>query len=214
MPSHKSDRESEASLNRTNPFSKAGSSASGPSSTSHRRTTSLPGSSSSQSRQQYGTRTAESKPSDRHRSSRHRKRQSVVGPDMIDRLDNVAGFSYHHEGPYDATYRAKNISRRQGPVYALKHSTEEALKATPRDKIIDSLEGKRPLDGVAFFPPGTTDRDGQRYDYKEEYGMTNEDPGDYKPWPSTKIEEFKINPPYQRPWKRSSWGFGHRKKTL
>lgn len=104
---------------------------------------------------------------------------------MIDRLDNVGGFSYHHEGPYDATYRAKNTSKKHGPVYALKHSNEAALKATPRDKIIDSLEGRRPLDGVAFFPPGTTDRDGQKYDYQEEYGMTNEDPGDYKPWPRT-----------------------------
>lgn len=104
---------------------------------------------------------------------------------MIDRLDNVGGFSYHHEGPYDATYRATNTSKKHGPVYALKESTEEALKATPRDKIIDSIEGRRPLDGVAFFPPGTTDRDGQRYDYKEEYGLTNEHPGDYKPWTKT-----------------------------
>ena len=185
MPS-KDHQRSEASLKLPDYSYKQNSSRSSHSTASQRRASSLPGpSSSDQHWQRHGTQKLEEKSSSRHRSSHHKRRKSRVGPDMIDRLDNIGGISYHHDGPYDATYRANNLSTRHGPVYALKHSNEEALRATPRDMVIDSIKGRRPLDGVAFFPPGTTDRDGQKYDYKEEYGMTTEDPGDYKPWPST-----------------------------
>ncbi|KAL9126222.1 MAG: hypothetical protein Q9217_004702, partial [Psora testacea] len=92
-----------------------------------------------------------------HRSP-HLRKKHHVGADSIDSLDNVAGGAYHHEGPYDATLLARNISSKSAPVEAVSTSNEEALKATPKEKIQDSIEKHYPLDGVATVPPGMADR--------------------------------------------------------
>jgi hypothetical protein len=115
--------------------------------------------------------------------ARRSRRSTRVQPDIIDRLDNIDGFHYHHEGPFDPVCRERNTSAKKSPIDALRTSNEEALRATPRDKILDSILGHRPLDGVAFYPPGTTDRFGQTYDYEEGYNMMTEDRGNFKRWP-------------------------------
>lgn len=111
----------------------------------------------------------------RSRSQRIYSRDSqLVNPDIIDQLDNVTAYSYHHEGPYDAVCPERNRVSQNSPLEAVRESNEEALRATPRDKIIDCLNSHRPLDGTAFFPPGTTDRNGQTYDYEEGSNMMND----------------------------------------
>lgn len=84
----------------------------------------------------------------------HLRKKNHVGPDAIDSLDNIGPGAYHHEGPYDATLLARNTSSAFSPVEAVRASNEEALKATPKEKIQDSIEKHRPLDGVAIVPPG------------------------------------------------------------
>lgn len=97
-----------------------------------------------------------------------------MNPDIIDQLDDVTAYSYHHEGPYDAVCPERNRVSQHSPLEAVKESNEEALRATPHDKIIDCLNSHRPLDGTAFFPPGTTDRNGQTYEYEEGSNMMND----------------------------------------
>ena len=67
------------------------------------------------------------------------------------------------------------------PVEAVSGSNEEALKATPREKIKDSIERHRPLDGVASVPSGLSDRNGNTYNYEEGTDLMIE--GNYKRWP-------------------------------
>lgn len=105
----------------------------------------------------------------------HITKNHAIRPDTIDSLDASGLNSYHHEGPYDATLFARNNSWKSSPVAAVKDSNEEALKATPHEKIIDSVKGHRPLDGVAAFPPGTQDRNGHVYKYKEGDNMMIEE---------------------------------------
>ncbi|KAJ5899906.1 hypothetical protein N7495_004650 [Penicillium taxi] len=138
-----------------------------------------------------------------HRRSSHRtynRNSLLVNPDIIDRLDDVSIYSYHHEGPYDAVCPERNHLSRFSPLEAVKESNAEALRATPRDKIIDSLNSHRPLDGTAFFPPGTTDPNGQTYDYEEGSNMMNEH-GNFMRFPGLKFtdEDFKKDPFYNRP---------------
>lgn len=111
------------------------------------------------------------------RSRSHRiypRNSQLVNPDIIDQLDNVGFYSYHHEGPYDAVRPERNLVSQHSPLEAVKESNEEAIRATPPEKIIDSLNSHRPLDGTAFFPPGTVDRNGQTYDYEEGSNMMND----------------------------------------
>ena len=117
-----------------------------------------------------------------HRPRRHRHSHRVK-PDSIDKLDNLYGGIYHHEGPFDAASRERNRSSKYSPIDALKNSNEEALKATPRERIIDSLTKHRPLDGVAYYPPGTADWTGHTYDYEEGNNMMTEDRGNFRRWP-------------------------------
>lgn len=115
----------------------------------------------------------------------HLKKHHQIKPDTIDQLDNV-GKSYHHEGPFDATYRARNTSYKNSPVEALASSNEETLKATPRANVLDSINSHRPLDGVATIPNGMPDRDGRVYRYEEGDNMMidgNPPGGPYKRWP-------------------------------
>lgn len=98
----------------------------------------------------------------------------LVNPDIIDQLDSAGMGLYHHEGPYDAVYAERNRTSKASPIEALRESNAEALKATPREKIVDSVENNRPLDGTAYFPPGHTDQVGHRYDYEEGANMMND----------------------------------------
>jgi hypothetical protein len=114
-----------------------------------------------------------------HRSP-HLRKHHIPRPDTIDKLDVVG---YHHEGPYDAALLARNTSWESSPLAAVRDSNNEALKATPRENIIDSVQRHRPLDGTAAIPPGETDRFGRRYDYQEGDNMMIVDGGNYRRWP-------------------------------
>ena len=112
----------------------------------------------------------------------HLRKTHIVGPDSIDSLDTVGG-KYHHDGPFDATLLARNVTFKNSPVEAVSSSTEETLKATPREKVVDSIEKHRPLDGVAEVPSGMTDRLGRKFNYEEGTDMMIENGGNYKRWP-------------------------------
>ena len=117
--------------------------------------------------------------------SRHSTRKHSIRPDTIDSLDLTPGGAYHHGGPYDATLFARNNST-NSPVAALANSNAEALKATPKERIIDSVRRHRPLDGVAAYAPGDRDRMGNVYNYEEGENMMIEggpEGGAYKRWP-------------------------------
>jgi len=117
--------------------------------------------------------------------SKYATKKHHIQPDTIDSLDNVAGTAYHHGGPYDATLYARNNSA-NSPLQAVADSNAEALKATPREKIVDSVQGRRPLDGVAAYAPGEADRNGNVYQYgRGDNMMVEGDPegGAYKRWP-------------------------------
>ncbi|CAG8895036.1 unnamed protein product [Penicillium nalgiovense] len=95
----------------------------------------------------------------------------------------------------------RNRFSQSSPLEAVKESNAEALRATPHHKIADALNSHRPLDGVAFYPPGTTDRDGQEYSYEEGSNMMNDFSGNFMRLPGTKFtdEDFKNDPFYNRP---------------
>jgi hypothetical protein len=124
---------------------------------------------------------------------RHATRKHHIRPDSIDKLDNVAG-AYHHGGPYDATLFARNNSK-NSPLDAVSQTNAEALKATPREKIADSVQGHRPLDGTAAYAPGQMDRNGHLYEYEQgENMMTDLNPGGgaYKRWPGVQYHDDDI----------------------
>jgi hypothetical protein len=136
--------------------------------------------------------TAENKAANR---SPHLHKKHHIGPDQIDVLDTVGnGYAYHHEGPYDATMFARNnsgdlLSSKSSPIGALMDSNAEALKATPKEKIQDSLGRHRPLDGVAAYPPGVEDPTGHVYNYNQGENMMIEngpEGGAYKRWPGVR----------------------------
>ncbi|KAK5092044.1 hypothetical protein LTR70_007911 [Exophiala xenobiotica] len=117
--------------------------------------------------------------------ARHTTKKHAIRPDTIDSLDASGLGQYHHEGPFDATLFARNNSKYSSPVAALAQTNEEALRATPHDKVVDSVQRHHPLDGVAAYPPGMTDRNGFAYNYKEGENMMTEENaggGPYKRW--------------------------------
>ncbi|KAJ9629207.1 uncharacterized protein PV06_00713 [Exophiala oligosperma] len=117
--------------------------------------------------------------------SRYATRKHHIQPDTIDSLDHSGGSAWHHGGPYDATLFARNNSS-NSPLAALADSNAEALKATPKERVIDSVVRHRPLDGVATYAPGDTDRMGNIYNYREGDNMMIEggpEGGAYKRWP-------------------------------
>ncbi|KAI9806917.1 MAG: hypothetical protein M1833_002575 [Piccolia ochrophora] len=116
-----------------------------------------------------------------HRSP-HLKKKHLPGPDTIDQLDKVGG-TYHHGGPYDAALLVRNTSFESSPLEAVRGTNKEALRATPKANIKDSLDSHRPLDGVAIVPPGMHDYSGELMDYKEGPNMMIENGGNYKRWP-------------------------------
>lgn len=112
----------------------------------------------------------------------HLRKNAIPGPDTIDKLDNIlGGIPYHHEGPFDATLRARQIPGRS-PVEALATSNAEAIAATPRANLIDSLERHRPLQGTASIPPGMRAPGGDILPEYEEYDVMRRD-GNYKRYP-------------------------------
>ncbi|KIW65699.1 hypothetical protein PV04_07932 [Phialophora macrospora] len=127
--------------------------------------------------------------------ARHATRKHRIPPDTIDNLDLTGGAgAYHHGGPYDATLFARNNST-NSPIAALADSNAEALKATPREKIMDSVRGHRPLDGVATYAPGNFDRNGNVYNYEEGDNMMIEggpEGGAYKRWPGVQYQPDDI----------------------
>ncbi|KAF2830982.1 hypothetical protein CC86DRAFT_366474 [Ophiobolus disseminans] len=114
----------------------------------------------------------------------HLRKKNFQGDDVIDRLD-AAGFArYHHEGPYDAASIARNNKHvKYPPIEAVRESNEEALKATPRENIINAITKHRPLEGVANQPPGMPDRFGRVLHYEEGADLQREPGGDYRRWP-------------------------------
>ena len=120
-----------------------------------------------------------------HRSP-HLRRRHHSGADSIDALDDVFGRAYHHEGPYDAASLARNLEPKYAPLAAVTGSNREALKATPREKVKDSIDRHYPLDGTAVVPPGYTDRYGRHFNYAEGTDMMREgnpEGGAYRRWP-------------------------------
>lgn len=108
---------------------------------------------------------------------RYQYRKNRVNPDIIDQMDKATILQYHHEGPYDAVYPERNVYSTRSPLEAVKDSNEEALRATPMNKIMDSVVRHQPLDWVAYYPPGTTDPEGQTYSYTEGDNMTSKTHG-------------------------------------
>lgn len=110
----------------------------------------------------------------------HLRKKHHIGADSIDRLDSVGG-SYHHDGPFDATMLARNTAPKSSPVQAVAASNEEALKATPYERVVDSIQRRRPLEGVAIFPAGMPDPDGRVLNYEE--GVNLDIEAGFKRWP-------------------------------
>jgi len=106
---------------------------------------------------------------DHKAASKARHLRRGVPTDTIDSLDKsfFGDGLYHHEGPYDATLASRQIPG-YAPVEAVKYSNAQALAATPRANIIDSLTRKVPLQGVGMVPPGVIGPGGQRFDYEED----------------------------------------------
>lgn len=118
--------------------------------------------------------------------SPHLRKNHIPGADTIDSLDRTAyGLAYHHEGPYDATLMARNTSYKSSPVAAVAGTNAEALKATPRENIQDSLDRHIPLSGTAVIPPGMPGPDGTVMNYEEGADLMREPDaagGAYKRW--------------------------------
>ncbi|KAI9732439.1 MAG: hypothetical protein M1834_001647 [Cirrosporium novae-zelandiae] len=112
----------------------------------------------------------------------HLRKKHLIGPDPIDSLD-LTGHSYHHEGPYDAAMFSRNTNKKYSPLEAVADTNREAIKATPQEKLYDSIKHHRPLDGIAITPPGVPDEFGRYYSYKEGPNLMIEDGGNYKRWP-------------------------------
>lgn len=106
----------------------------------------------------------------RAQRSPHLRKDHHHGIDSIDKLAGIEG-AYHHGGPFDVVSKARNVSSRGSPAAALKSSNAEALRATPKEAIIDALRHHRPIDGVADLPPGVPDRTGRVLYYTEGHNM-------------------------------------------
>ncbi|KAB1718543.1 hypothetical protein FNE72_29140, partial [Klebsiella pneumoniae] len=99
-------------------------------------------------------------------------------------LDTIGG-NYHHGGPYDATLTSRNLNSKYSPVAAVKDSNRDALRATPRENVLDSLNFHVPLQGTASIPPGGVDMSGNVMDYTEGADLMREPDaagGPYKRW--------------------------------
>ncbi|TKW59479.1 hypothetical protein CTA1_4213 [Colletotrichum tanaceti] len=113
-----------------------------------------------------------------------RTRKNGPMTDTIDSLDSIGGV-YHHGGPYDATLASRNRNKMYAPVEAVRESNMEALRATPREYIQDSLDKHVPLQGTGLIPAGCTDMSGNVMNYQEGADLMREPDakgGAYKRW--------------------------------
>lgn len=119
----------------------------------------------------------------------HLRKKHRPGADTIDALDDSMDMAYHHEGPYDATLLARNTSYTSSPVAATMNTNQEAIKATPKEFIRDTLDKHVPLQGTAVIPSGMPGIDGRIMDYEEGTDLMR-DPsaggGAYKRWEGVK----------------------------
>lgn len=125
-----------------------------------------------------------------------RQRKGICETDMIDSLDTVGGGPYHHGGPYDATLISRNLSKKYSPVAAVQRSNLEALRATPRENIVDSLTKHVPLQGTSTIPPGARDMSGRVMHYKEGADLMREPDapgGAYKRWDHGVVSVLSCN---------------------
>lgn len=126
------------------------------------------------------TTTRTSRPRPRHRYLR------AIPPDPIDVLDTTSpGGFYHHDGPYDAALRSRNLHPKSSPLAAVQDTNQAALDATPREFIVDSLQKKVPLQGTSSVLPGERDFGGRVMRYKDGTDMMREggfEGGAYKRW--------------------------------
>jgi len=120
----------------------------------------------------------------------HLRKKHIPGADTIDALDrSTFGGPYHHEGPYDATLLARNTDYQNSPVEAVRSTNAEAIRATPRENIKDSLDRHVPLQGTAVIPPGMAGLDGRPMQYEEGADLMREPDapgGAYKRWEDVK----------------------------
>ncbi|RVD82838.1 uncharacterized protein DFL_007249 [Arthrobotrys flagrans] len=113
--------------------------------------------------------------------------QRVPVADTIDSLDTSFGiFTFHHEGPYDATLSHRNRNPLKSPVHATRYGNAMALRATAPEDIQNSIQFGRPLDGVAAFPPGTHVTGGV-LEY-EEYDVNRKD-GNFRRYPGERYRD-------------------------
>ncbi|TAQ87468.1 hypothetical protein B7494_g4199 [Chlorociboria aeruginascens] len=115
----------------------------------------------------------------------HLKKRYMPGADTIDALDRSFGAPWHHDGPYDAVLLARNTSPLYSPVEATKETNAEAIRATPRENMADSLRKHVPLQGTAYIPPGMEGPDGKPMEYEEGADLMREPDaagGAYKRW--------------------------------
>lgn len=114
----------------------------------------------------------------------HLRRKQLPVTDTIDALDTIGG-TYHHGGPYDATLASRNRNKLYSPVAAVQDSNNEAIRATPREYIEDSLRRHIPLQGTATIPSGEQDFRGDTIEYEEGADLMREPDavgGAYKRW--------------------------------
>lgn len=119
-------------------------------------------------------------------ASRHKRGSSHT--DTIDALDTIGG-PYHHDGPYEAVLASRNINKKYSPLEAVKDSNAEALRATPREFVQDSLRKHVPLQGTATVPVGDRDLGGHVMNYEEGADLMREPDaqgGAYKRWDGIK----------------------------
>jgi hypothetical protein len=116
----------------------------------------------------------------------HLRRKAHHGADSIDKL--AAGslgediLAWHHEGPYDAASLARNQRWKDSPLAAISDTNRETLRSVHRDKVHDSIERHRPLDGFAFVPPGVRDVHGNIFYSEEGSDMQRYNGADYRRW--------------------------------
>lgn len=114
----------------------------------------------------------------------HLRRKNMPHTDTIDALDTIGG-TYHHGGPYDAALKSRNRDKAYSPVAAVHDSNMEAIRATPREYLEDSLRKNMPLQGTAIIPSGVEDYQGNLMDYQEGADLMREPDaagGAYKRW--------------------------------
>ncbi|KAI5459175.1 hypothetical protein BGZ63DRAFT_272006 [Mariannaea sp. PMI_226] len=114
----------------------------------------------------------------------HLRRVNMPHTDTIDALDTIGG-TYHHSGPYDAALISRNRDMAYSPVAAVHDSNMEAIRATPREFLEDSIHKNMPLQGTAVIPSGAEDFRGNVMHYKEGADLMREPDaagGAYKRW--------------------------------